>query len=404
MIRFAPPQEPWLHGPGAARIGPVEVVSAPDSVGVRLGLALFCLVMGTPIGVITILLACSIQGAPAPLMVLAIFLVFFLVFATVVWLFVRCATGLWYARRRLLLGERGFLEWSPWGETVILWSELGTVWRVGGGPGWWHRWCVGPVRVALESSTGQRWWLAPFYQITPAFLERLHGQLLRVQLGLPRPATASQEPGLTATLAELSAHRESWHIAPVEYLGSVTGAEPPRTLPSTWSEIDFLLFCVLSFFILLFGGIASFVWPGPRDVSPWWEKTLLFPLALLPGWVIASRLFRRPTKVATELRLVVGAGGLLVWPQFRSPVVVLWTALTEPAQRIATAPAQEQAALLTAVLLEQFRAAGAIIEPAAVIADVDWLVRRYLDEMRLRGAITEEQRSAALRARVREVW
>src|SRR5262249_26465539 len=76
-------------------------------------------------------------------------------------------------RVRLLLGVRGIARWSPCRSSVVLWDELGTVWRragpaVTGG---------NPLAVVLERQDGTRLpitaFFADYHQVTLRVLEEL---------------------------------------------------------------------------------------------------------------------------------------------------------------------------------------------------------------------------------------
>jgi hypothetical protein len=77
--------------------------------------------------------------------------------------------GIVFARKRLLLGERGFGLWTPHRTCLILWADLGPVWRDVPMPAAEDE----PLTVVLEHANGER------LAITSAFAEH-HVIALRV--------------------------------------------------------------------------------------------------------------------------------------------------------------------------------------------------------------------------------
>jgi hypothetical protein len=412
------PRGPWLRSPGVAALGPLVALYHPDfhkKAVLPQGSSLLALV-GVGCGIVAgifVFVGVTVAYGPAladalgrlvqtwgwqagvPALVLG---------GVVLWLLMRWVRWRSPLYRRLLVGHHGVLEWTPHGETVVLWRDLGSVWTPcempTHYPGTWDA-----VVFALLSTTGQRWYLPAFYERVEEVAEQLSGQLLRHNLGLPlRPPADERDPSLAPRPDRpwLTAGC-AWRVAPLERVCTLA-------VPWSWRcELLWFLCLLLTFLwsvLFLVTASALLGLAGKRDLveqSPWLMGLLILG-AMLPKWLFElyqKYHFEWRAGAETEAKLLVGAGGVLVWVCLRE-YVLPWDELRDDATTVAAATAEERPHLLAAALLVQANKQGANLNRNSALTEPTWLVTRYLEEMRLRGAIPEGEHQTARLGSIRE--
>lgn len=185
------PEEPWLRD--AEQIGPflkVCAISSPHGVDL---IGVGCLVlMLIPVGMVALANAtCAVvqPGFGALLDLLCVF-----AGATVLLWILAILVGIQYARKRLILGERGVAFWLLWRTTVVLFADLGTGWRSVPQPAHGYQ----PLALVLEHSDGRRVAItAEFedhHQVALRVLEELARRTPERDQGLPAEGTTAIRP------------------------------------------------------------------------------------------------------------------------------------------------------------------------------------------------------------------
>jgi hypothetical protein len=174
------PAGPCLDSDAARAIGPIELVCAPQQfevIRVAGHTLLAFLVVPVSLGFLLLMVfnELAVAGFVQPELGWALF---FVGWAMVVLWFL--FSGLRRLRQRLLLGERGIALWSPGGARVVLWEELGWIWRRVPSREHLYR----PLSVALEHSDGTRLAITRFFS-------NHHRIALRVLQELARRAVES---------------------------------------------------------------------------------------------------------------------------------------------------------------------------------------------------------------------
>jgi len=381
---------PWLHGDGAKAVGSIEVVYQPHaqvliSLRVRIFLACVVPILGTI--VLSALRYDSGYRLPPSLGGDVVF-----PYLAAVLLFVGAGVyfPFWWAwwrqaQRRLLVGERGFAEWTPDGETVLFWDEIGTEWRFAAPES--RPWQYVPSVLALVNSRGERWELLAIYASDQDFIHRLSGQQLRQEVGMPasRPAEPrhkSLDPGDASPWLEAE---EVWEIEPLERVCKLTGKS------ETWLnfKVGLANAAYVAVGLAIFIPLAVYSGAMKENQKPYSPETTAAVVLLIASMAYIGcggfwANFAYSPAVTGNVRLVVGAGGILVWTEYRRWVVP-WGDLAPAARLVAVSAPDQQERLLVRALWDQTNANNGNLYAAVLFTSGPWLVARYLDEMRLLG-------------------
>lgn len=187
------PRGPWLRD--AEQIAPfLKVCDITYLHGNKIAAFVVLLLVLTPICLVVLANAtCAVLQPDAGFTLLCSFAL-----AGCLLCFLAILVGLELGRERLLLGERGIAVWLPWRTRVVLFDDLGTVWRYVPQPARADQ----PLVVVLEHSDGQR------VEITPRFEDYLRVALRVLEELARRAPERDKKPRPEGSDAIKSANRD----------------------------------------------------------------------------------------------------------------------------------------------------------------------------------------------------
>jgi hypothetical protein len=172
---------PWLDSAAARVIGPVEKVCAPTWAEVTNAIwltALAALLVPIPLAILTVCACNVLYGRQSPLGgPQSMWVLFFVAWIGIV--LAVLVSGVNKLSARLLLGARGIARWSDRGDDIVLWEELGTVWRCVPG----HPVSGEGLAVVLENSDGRELVINGFFADHHVVALRVLEELTRRQSG-----------------------------------------------------------------------------------------------------------------------------------------------------------------------------------------------------------------------------
>jgi hypothetical protein len=308
-------------------------------------------------------------------------------------------SGLALRHNRLLIGTRGFAEWTTRGATIVLWDDLGIHWQVtvpGAQPGELST----DVYLTLEHSSGVLFQLTRLYSgakdLRDRILETLRRNLVAMGDG------SFPQPVVDLTRADPSS-RESVTDEPyppvpdgpwldsdaARSIGPVLlVAAPSRRGRRTW----LVRTCLVTFAGLLVGGLFAFLLGaflydqayGDANADP---RGGIFPFVVAASAFVMTGQYLHRQLLSLRPRFLLGRRGLALWNPGGS-IVIPWDALVTEWRTSVRVTKYERFQLVLPVLLKLRRTDGFCLFITELYEHAPRIVERVLDELHRRSVLS----------------